>query len=252
MNKNLFYLFLYFSAGLSSLYAQEKLEDNKRILYLQQQHLIPAFSVQLAQRTPETQDIVYLSNDILLYPDNNQLKIISFTHEASLFDTPTLATLYSYAIGLNNNEYGKTIIEQWQEWSQKVPQSFLEKVEAFLAEKYASFEKRVTRTFAANTYTRVVDTTLIDRYIAIVKTIISKPTLSSYESMFIISLATYITSQKIDRNGSALSRWNNYAKEALVKALYPSPLGKEILDKLCSTNLQLRDEIEAYTTELPF
>ncbi len=251
MNIHDIYLFLSV-ALLSPAYAQERPEDNECIKDLQQHHFIPTFTVHCAQRRPVIGDVIPLSKDIVIYPDNNELKVVSFTHELSLFDIPLLAPLYAYAIGLNDNGYGKIIIEQWHEWSQKVPLSFLEKVETLLAENYPSFEQRVTRTFEPNTYTRTVDTTLIDRYITLVKIIINKPSLSSYEKTFLSSLATHITSKEIARNGSALSRWNNYAKEALVKAMYPIPVGKEILDKLCSTNLQLKDEIEAYTTELPF
>ncbi len=98
-------------------------------------------------------------------------------------------------------------------------------------------------------YYCTIDTTLIDQALSMV-THLLKSTRSSEEHKMLLSAVRYILSQPVYRNGTAVSRFNNYAKQKLIVLLKNSQEGTKILEDLEIHNPALAYEIDAYTTTL--
>lgn len=117
-----------------------------------------------------------------------------------------------------------------------------------LAKQYPILEEQMLATLPQfGQYCTSVDTTLIDRYVNIVKEILDRDALSPDEKKYIKKIAHAMTRGPIHRNGSASSRWRNAAKQALILTLSQTATGTTILDELAAHNPQLQAEREAYS-----
>lgn len=245
-------LFLCPLAFLSPLTAM-LLQDEDILTRLQTQESIPTFSVQrtttLSPRNVE--ELSLPTSKFKLLAGKNTFILIpleSTEIEQPIFDASTLAWLYTYAIGLNEQE-GTRIASQWSTWSQLVPPSFLVQVEDLLKHQYPTFEKRIKETFQNQTYAISVDTSLVDKYVTIIKAILTTYSiLPDHEKHFVKTISRFLTQGAVIRNPSPTARWTSHAKEAIIKVLNAHHDGKTILKELAQGNPILAQEIEVYTS----
>ncbi len=113
---------------------------------------------------------------------------------------------------------------------------------------YPKYERLILSTFpGSGVYTTSIDTSLIKCYAQLVTEVLAQKNLSTEDKQFVKKIAAHMTQGSVYRNASADSRWRNYAKQSIVKALQTSSTGKAILESLAADNPQLEAEIEAYT-----
>ncbi len=97
------------------------------------------------------------------------------------------------------------------------------------------------------TYCPTIDTSLIERYKDEIEHLLALETLSDEEKQFIESIAYKMIRGPVYRNASCISRWKNYAKQAIIQSLSKHYYGLWVLESLAKKNPQLETEIEAYT-----
>lgn len=113
---------------------------------------------------------------------------------------------------------------------------------------YPKYERLILNSLPGfGTYTTSIDTSLIKCYAQLVTEVLAQKELSAEDKQFVKKIATHMTRGSVYRNASADSRWRNYAKQSIVKALQTSSSGRAILESLANDNPQLEIEIEAYT-----
>ena len=113
---------------------------------------------------------------------------------------------------------------------------------------YPLLEQQTLRSLPGfGTYQPRIDTSLIKKYIRVVENLLGQKQLSEEEKQFIEKTAYRMTRGSVYRNASCDSRWRNYAKQAIVKTLQKSSYGLSVLEALAAKNLQLQNEVEAYS-----
>jgi hypothetical protein len=257
MNKTLFLLGCIFY--LFPIHAMHLSSQEEQALYaLQKEKAIPLFSINEKNKTglqEETLEIALPQDTFSLIVGKHILNVRTAdpTEEPVLFNPEALAIIITYAIGINNQE-GNTLVKKWSEWSPKVPHAFLYELETLLEKNYPQFEEKEISKLSLGVYIPKIDTSLIDRYVAIIKAILDqkattdgKTSLTDKEKTFISTLARSLTKGRIIRNGSPHSKWISHSKKVIIQTLYVYEEGKRILDELSLNNPILTQEIEAFT-----
>lgn len=97
-------------------------------------------------------------------------------------------------------------------------------------------------------YVITVDITLIDKMVINVTALFEQPNISTQDSETLKKIARFVLYEPVYSDGSALSRFNNYAKQRLITTYCHYPHGYALINELAQDNPQLQAEIEAYLT----
>jgi len=120
-----------------------------------------------------------------------------------------------------------------------------------LAMLYPFYEKQALESLPGfGTHVTTINTALIDTYVQIIANTLNQKHISLNDLLCIKKIALDMTKGIVYRNGSADSRWRNYAKQAVVYTLLKTNQGQAILEDLILANPLFAQEVEAYTTTL--
>jgi hypothetical protein len=95
-------------------------------------------------------------------------------------------------------------------------------------------------------YVTAIDTELIDKMVINVTALFEKPTFSTQNTEILKKIAYLVLREPVYSDGSALSRFNTYAKQRLITTYCHYPHGYALINELAQNNPQLQAEIEAY------